>query len=312
MHAAAGVSTAAGVARRRRRSRTGRVTVCTCVACARRNTNAPPAGHGDACERRGRGAEVRIAGHRPAAVEREREAGRAQRCGDFADRHRAVVRGTVARREAGIAGRAFVDARAVAAVARRCEHDGRGVERERRATGFGERRAARRDRPRRLPASRRRERTFRRRARSSRRSPVTTSTSISVNPASKPRARMCGVVPHRARDYAGGATGLGGGSPASTASTFSAAISAMRVRVSVVADAMCGASTVFGAASNAGSTAGSRSNTSRPAPAIAPAVQRARQRRLVDHRTARGVDDERRRFHARELRRRPGSAASRR
>jgi hypothetical protein len=55
---------------------------------------------------------------------------------------------------------------------------------------------------------------------------------------------------------------------------------------------MCGTSTTLSSASSSAGTCGSRSNTSSAAPAMRRSAQRAHQRRLVDHRAARHVDQE--------------------
>src|SRR6185503_6354435 len=71
------------------------------------------------------------------------------------------------------------------------------------------------------------------------------------------------------RDARGGrhqGTGSSSGLPSMNALMFSAARTAMRVRVRVDAEAMCGRSTALSRSSKAGSTAGSRSYTSSPAP----------------------------------------------
>ena len=60
--------------------------------------------------------------------------------------------------------------------------------------------------------------------------------------------------------------------------------------------------TTFSSSSRPGCTSGSRSNTSSPAPAIVPDAERVGERRLVDDRAARRVDEERRRLHPRERR----------
>ena len=95
-------------------------------------------------------------------------------------------------------------------------------------------------------------------------------------------------------------TGVGAASPASTAIALAAASSAIAVRVSSVAEPRCGISTTFSSPSRSGWTSGSRSNTSSAAPAIDAVAQRGRERRLVDDRPARGVDEVGVVAHARE------------
>ena len=68
-----------------------------------------------------------------------------------------------------------------------------------------------------------------------------------------------------------------------------------------VAEPTWGTTSRFGASSSGWSAgSGSGSVTSSAAPAIAPLVQRALERGGVDDRAARGVDEQRRRLHARE------------
>ena len=89
-------------------------------------------------------------------------------------------------------------------------------------------------------------------------------------PAVRPRTRPAAlgrpggrtVAPHRSTHRAGLAqprTGVTGSSPPSTASTFVTARSAIAVRVSTVADPMCGSSTTSSRASSPGCTRGSSS-----------------------------------------------------
>ena len=58
--------------------------------------------------------------------------------------------------------------------------------------------------------------------------------------------------------------------PSNTAMILLTAISPILVRVSIVADAMCGTITTLSSSARPGSSCGSRSNTSRPAPHISP------------------------------------------
>ena len=90
---------------------------------------------------------------------------------------------------------------------------------------------------------------------------------------------------------------MSGASPSSTATTFRAASTPIAVRVSTVADPRWGMSTTFSRSSRSGCTSGSRSKTSSPAPAIGPGAQGRGERRLVDDRPSRRIDEKRRRLH---------------
>ena len=94
---------------------------------------------------------------------------------------------------------------------------------------------------------------------------------------------------------------FGGRRPSSSARMLSTTMFAISSRTSTVALPRCGTITTFFIRFSSGCTLGSCSNTSRPAPAIFLPFERAHQRRLVDDRAARGVDEERGLLHQAEL-----------